>query len=101
MLSRGEYAGRLYDIGFDRPEAHAVRKGGRMFYAFYADSFDGTVELRGLGRVRYAVRDYVGGKDYGAVSGQTARLRVKFEKYLLLEAAPAGRAEARYGSEAP
>jgi alpha-galactosidase len=92
MLSRGEYAGRLYDIGFDRPEAHAVRKGGRMFYAFYADRFDGAVELRGLGPGRYAVRDYVGGKDYGAVGGPVARLRVKFEKYLLLEAAPAGRA---------
>ena len=63
-----------------------------MFYAFYADRFDGAVELRGLGPGRYAVRDYVGGKDYGAVGGPVARLRVKFEKYLLLEAAPAGRA---------
>ncbi len=36
MLSRGEYLGDLYDIGFDRPEAHAIRKAGSMYYAFYA-----------------------------------------------------------------
>jgi alpha-galactosidase len=31
MLSRGEYLGELYDIGFDRPETHAVRKGDCMY----------------------------------------------------------------------
>ena len=89
MLPRGEYAGGLYDIGYDRPEAHAVRKGGRMFYAFYADRHGGEVELCGLGHGRYVVRDYVAGKDYGTVSGPNARLPVRFEKYLLLEAVPA------------
>ncbi|MCJ7815919.1 MAG: alpha-galactosidase, partial [Xanthomonadales bacterium] len=28
MLPRGEYLGELYDIGFDRPETHAIRKDG-------------------------------------------------------------------------
>jgi alpha-galactosidase len=48
-LSQGEYLGGLYDIGFDRPEAHVVRKGDSMHYAFFAPSFDGKIELRGLG----------------------------------------------------
>ena len=42
MLSRGEYLGDLYDIGFDRPESHAIRKDGQMYYAFYARHWNGT-----------------------------------------------------------
>jgi alpha-galactosidase len=34
MLSRGEYLGALYDIGFDKPETHAIRTRGNMYYAF-------------------------------------------------------------------
>ena len=50
MLSRGEYLGTLYDIGFDRPETHAIRKDGSMYYAFYAPHWSGKVTLRGLAR---------------------------------------------------
>ena len=50
MLSQGEYRGDLYDIGFDRPETHAIRKAGSMYYAFFAPEFQGKVELRGLDR---------------------------------------------------
>ena len=28
MLPKGEYLGGLYDIGFDKPEAHAISKDG-------------------------------------------------------------------------
>jgi alpha-galactosidase len=28
MLAKGKYLGGLYDIGFDRPEGHAIAKGG-------------------------------------------------------------------------
>jgi alpha-galactosidase len=66
MLSRGEYLGALYDIGFDRPEAHAIRKAGNMYYAFYAPEWKGKIELRGLGRGAYRVSDYENGKDLGA-----------------------------------
>jgi alpha-galactosidase len=88
-LSQGEYLGALYDIGFDRPEAHAVRKGESLFYAFYADRFGGRVELRGLdaGR-RYRVVDYENGKDLGAVEGPRANLETAFQHHLLLEARP-------------
>ncbi|HTQ57388.1 MAG TPA: glycoside hydrolase family 36 protein [Bryobacteraceae bacterium] len=88
MLPRGEYLGTLYDIGFDRPETHAIRKGGSMYYAFYAPQFSGTVTLRGLAPGAYRVADYVDGKDLGTVHGPTATLDVRFEKHLLIEARP-------------
>jgi len=87
-LPDGEYLGSLYDIGFDRPETHAVRKGDRLYYAFYAKRFRGPVPLRGLEARSYRVRDYVAGRDLGRVSGPTASLAVGFERYLLVEAAP-------------
>ena len=88
MLSRGEYLGGLYDIGFDRPEAHAIRKDGSMYYAFYAPDWEGEVELRGLEPHAYQVADYVHGVDLGTVTGPTAKLAVKFDGSLLLEAQP-------------
>lgn len=88
MLPKGSYRGELYDIGFDRPETHAVEKDGRMHYAFYAPSWKDAVELRGLGNARYRITDYVNGADLGIVTGPTARLQVEFERYLLIEAAP-------------
>lgn len=87
-LPQGEYLGGLYDIGFDRPEAHAIRKDGRMYFAFYADRFEGKVELRGLANRKYRVRDYVNGKDLGVVAGPAVRVAVDFRKHLLLEALP-------------
>jgi alpha-galactosidase len=44
----GEYLGALYDIGFDRPEAHAIQKSGKMYYAFCA-AMEGPDQLRGPG----------------------------------------------------
>jgi alpha-galactosidase len=88
MLSRGEYLGDLYDIGFDRPEAHAIRKGGEMYYAFFARHWTGSVELRGLQDHDYHIVDYVSGKDYGTVHGPRIAVPARFDKYLLLEAQP-------------
>ncbi len=88
MLSRGEYLGTLYDIGFDRPETHAIRKDGSLYYAFYAPQWSGAITLRGLGERSYRVTDYVNGKDLGIVHGPVATLDVKFDKHLLIEAKP-------------
>ena len=88
MLPRGEYRGGLYDIGFDRPEAHAIRKDGSMYYAFYATQWNGKITLRGLSDRAYRVTDYVDGKDLGTARGPVATFDVKFEKHLLLEAKP-------------
>ena len=88
-LSEGEYLGGLYDIGFDRPEAHVVRKGGCPYYAFFAARHDGPVELRGLEPDKtYAIRDYVNGRDLGTVKGPVATLDARFRQSLLLEATP-------------
>jgi alpha-galactosidase len=88
MLSRGEYLGGLYDIGFDRPETHAIHKGKEMYYAFYARHWSGPVELRGLEDHDYHVLNYVNGKDYGIVHGPRAAISAQFDKALLLEAQP-------------
>ena len=88
MLPLGTYRGELYDTGFDKPEGHAVAKDGRLYYAFYADTWRGPVELRGLDGV-YRVRDYVNDRDLGTVSPQSPHLTVAFEHALLIEAHPA------------
>jgi alpha-galactosidase len=111
MLPEGEYQGALYDIGFDKPEAHCVRKNGIMHYAFFAPDWNGTVELRGLGTGRYAIVDYVNNKQLGTVSGPNAKLQVAFKHSLLITAQPEGesastgqeqaKATARSGSAQP
>ena len=88
MLPTGEYLGTLYDIGFDRPETHAIRKDNKIYYAIYADSLDGKVELRGLEDQDYKVTDYENGKEYGTVHGPVAELPLKFTNHLLLVAVP-------------
>ena len=88
-LSEGEYLGSLYDIGFDRPEAHVVRKDGVMNYAFFAKTFKGEVELRGLAPGTYRVTDYVHGRELGEVQGPTGNApRSSSTQSLLIEARP-------------
>ncbi|MFH1068113.1 MAG: alpha-galactosidase [Candidatus Glassbacteria bacterium] len=90
-LSRGEYL-NLYDIAFDRPEGHVVRKDGRLYYAFFAERWPRTrpLELRGLdpGK-RYRVTDYVNQVDLGIVIGSQPLLQRAFAGNLLLEVTPA------------
>jgi alpha-galactosidase len=88
MLPTGEYLGTLYDIGFDRPETHAVKKDDKMYYAFFAGTYNGAVELRGLGSGSYRVLDYENGKEYGSVNGPVANVPVDFANHLLLVAIP-------------
>jgi len=88
MLSRGQYLGQLYDIGFDEPETHVIRKDQAMYYAFFAKQWKGTVELRGLQDRNYTVVDYVTGKSLGTVAGHSAHLPVDFEGNLLVEVRP-------------
>jgi len=88
MLPKGQYLGELYDIGFDKPEAHAVEKDGKLYYAFYAPTWDGQVELRGLGDGAYRLTDYFNGVDLGIATQSAARIPARFEKFLLIEATP-------------
>jgi alpha-galactosidase len=88
MLSRGQYLGELYDIGFDAPETHVIRKDQTMYYAFFAKQWKGPIELRGLEDRNYSVVDYVTGRDLGTVSGHNAHLQVEFDGNLLVELRP-------------
>ena len=91
-LSDGEYL-NLYDLAFDYPEGHAIRKENNIYYAFYVESLDGVyngqVILRGLGSGKYQLRDYVRNQPLGFVQGTEASLEVRFQGSLLLEASPA------------
>jgi alpha-galactosidase len=85
-LAEGCYRGDLYDIGFDKPEAHVVTKDGTYYYAFYAERWNGPAELRGLSKGQYTVADYWRGKTIGMVSAKSNRIFVSFKHFLLLEA---------------
>ncbi len=91
QLSRATYL-NLYTIAFDTPEAHVLRKGDKLYYAFYTrqpkEEFTGTVELRGLGASLYRVFDYYHGRALGMVRGDSPRLSVAFRGFLLVEVTP-------------
>ena len=89
MLSKGRYIGGLYDIGFDRPEAHVVEKDGVLHYAFFADTWAGSIPIRGLAAERYDLADGYTGRPLGHVVGPSAELAVTFERFLLIRATPA------------
>jgi alpha-galactosidase len=88
MLSKGTYLGELYDIGYDRPECHAIQKDKVMYYSFFADEFNGEVELRGLEAKTYQILDYENNKNLGSVKGPIAKLPVSFKRHLLIKADP-------------
>ncbi|MEA1997057.1 MAG: alpha-galactosidase, partial [Gemmatimonadota bacterium] len=91
-LSSGEYL-NLYDLAFDKPEAHVVSKNGKLYYGFFAEHWSRLkpLALHGLepGRA-YRVRDYANDLDLGTVSGDKPELCRAFKEFLLLEVSPAG-----------
>ena len=88
MLSRGEFL-NLYTLGYDAPEGYAIRKGGRMYYAFFTtypdESFRGEIELRGLAPGKYRVFDYVNNKELNTIDATSPTLPAQFAGSLLLE----------------
>ena len=91
MLSKGNFLD-LYVYGYDTPEAYAIERDGKMYYAFFAPrrnaAWKGDVELRGLKPGTYHVIDYAEGKDFGNVesdASKTPKLAVDFKDHLLLE----------------
>jgi len=91
MLSKGTFQ-NLYVYGYDVPEAYAIAKDGKMYYAFFAPesaTWKGEVELRGLKPGTYHVVNYAEGQDLGTVTAtedKAPRLKVEFKEHLLLEA---------------
>jgi alpha-galactosidase len=94
QLSKGMYQ-NLYTTGYDVPEGHAIARGGKMYYAFFADEFSGTLELRGLEPGReYTAFDYENDVELGTVLGPVGGLKVSFKRHLLLECTPRAAKEA-------
>jgi alpha-galactosidase len=97
QLGMSEYIS-VYDIAYDFPEGHLLRKGDRMYYAFFTDSdanvpstsetWEGTLELRGLEASPYTVYDYEHKRNLGTVQGPVGRLRTAVDRHLLLECVP-------------
>ncbi len=89
QLSTGVNRGELYDLGYDFPETHCIEKDGKMYYAFFAPHFSGTLSLRGLAHGKnYTLRDYFNNKSLGKVAGSKGLLTTTFDGFLLLEARP-------------
>jgi alpha-galactosidase len=90
MLSKGTFRD-LYVYGYDVPEAYAIEKDGKMYYAFFPPNgatWTGEVELRGLKAGSYHVTDYADGKDLGTVTAtdeKAPQLATEFKDHLLLE----------------
>lgn len=74
-LSKGAYL-NLYDIIYDSPESHVIKKGDSLYYAFYAKNWQGLIELRGLQEKKYKVFDYVNQKNVGTVTGPIGHINV-------------------------
>lgn len=86
MLSKEEYLGTLYDIGYDKPETHVISKSDTLFYAFYSKVWDGPIELRGLEKgINYIAYDYVNNKKIAEFNGDSPQIKAAFEDYLLIE----------------
>jgi len=88
-LSQGDFRD-LYIYGYDVPEAYAVQKDGKMYYAFFAPSatpeWHGAIELRGLTPGKYRVTDYENGRDLETIDAENPKLTIRFHEHLLLEA---------------
>ncbi len=83
-LSKGEYL-NLYDIAYDKPEAHSILKDGVLHYAFYADDWNGNIEFRGLKEKTYEIIDYENNKKLGEIIGN-GKLNINFKGHLLVKA---------------
>jgi len=86
MLSKGEYL-NLYDIAYDKPEAHVIQKGDTLFYAFYANEWTGNIELRGLDKNKeYTVCEYTSDtKNTYKVNGSNPVIKPSFKRNYLIE----------------
>ena len=81
----------LYDLAFDFPEAHAIRKDDAIYYAFFAQGVDegysGPIQLRGLDEAKkYRVVDYVENRILGEVTASNPILQIQMRGSILLKA---------------
>jgi alpha-galactosidase len=86
MISTGNYI-NLYDIAYDKPETHVINKDGKMYYAFYADQWNGEpIELRGLEKRKYTVCEYTSDeKKTYEIDGENPVITPNFTRNYLIE----------------
>ena len=85
MLSKGEYLGHLYDIGFDKPETHVIKKGNKLYFAFYANDWNGNIILKGLDKTKsYVAYDYVNSRKIATLSAGINNFKTSFKGSLLV-----------------
>jgi alpha-galactosidase len=91
-LAQAQYV-NLYDLAFDKPEVHVVRKGPDLYYGIFAEYWPASknIELRGLDRnATYQVYDYGNRRQLGTVKGSEPNIKLGFRDSLLLRLRPAG-----------
>ncbi|HVN81592.1 MAG TPA: glycoside hydrolase family 36 protein [Terriglobia bacterium] len=90
-LAEGEYL-NLYDIGWDNPEGHVIRKEQKLYYGFFTrvpgEEFNGKITLHGLSPGHYRVTDYMQNRTIGEVAGPDPVISSSFRDSLLLMADP-------------
>jgi alpha-galactosidase len=86
MISTGTYL-NLYDIAYDKPETHVLSKNGKMYYAFYANEWNGEpIELRGLEKRKYTVCEYTSDdKKTYEIDGENPVIKPVFNRDYLIE----------------
>jgi alpha-galactosidase len=95
-LTHGEYV-NLYDLAFDKPEVHVLRKGRDLYYGIFADVWPHDkykIELRGLDKAQtYEVYDYANRRSLGTLKGAQPILNIAFKDSLLLRVRQASETE--------
>lgn len=88
-LVHGQYL-NLYTWGYDLPETHVIEREGIMYYAFYADCYTGTLQLRGLQPShRYRVTEYTTDEQRSyEIDGASPLLNVSFRQNYLIRVEP-------------
>jgi alpha-galactosidase len=59
-----------------------------LYYSFYADSWKGNIQLRGLAEGKFKIVDYVNNNVIETVQSSNPIIYCSFEKYLLIKAVP-------------
>ena len=85
-LARGEYL-NLYTWGFDYPEGHVIRQNDALYYVFYADAYDGRIEIRGLDPdAEYTAVEYTADEPRSfTVKGSDPYIEASLEKNYLIK----------------
>ncbi len=84
-FAEGEYL-NLYDIAFDKPETHLIKKGNTYYYSFFSDGhFNGKVELRGLAKGEYTATDIYSGKVLSKVTSDIPDINIHFDRCMIVK----------------